>query len=146
MKAIELAKHIINYAISIGKPVSNLQLQKILYFVDIYNIIHKDKRLITDKNFTAWKYGPVIIDVYKEFSNYGAYVISIEQKFDECDIIPDNIKQIYGFVDYLLNNFTPWQLVEESHKKNSPWSQTELNHTISDTLLKKYAMDKKCQE
>ena len=46
MKAKELAKHIIDYCISINNPISNLQLQKILYFVDMFYLIHKNVRLI----------------------------------------------------------------------------------------------------
>lgn len=35
MKALDVAKYIINKCIELNKPISNLQLQKIMYFVHL---------------------------------------------------------------------------------------------------------------
>lgn len=57
-KASELAKYIVTESTLLDKAVSNLKLQKLLYFlwVDYYN--QKGKYLYQD-DICAWQFGPV---------------------------------------------------------------------------------------
>lgn len=67
MKAMDLAYYIVNRAIDFGNPVSNLKLQKIIYFVNLLHLKRTGDFLISDieKNpFEAWQFGPVIENVY----------------------------------------------------------------------------------
>ena len=119
MKPAEVAKHIINFYISKNNPISNLQLQKMLYFVDMYYLINKNKRLITDSNFVAWQYGPVIKEIYYKYSKYAANYITTWEDFEE--MLPDDMSGlIYGYIKK-LSNILPSKLVEESHRENTPW-------------------------
>lgn len=137
MKAINVAKHIINYCLGIENPVSNLQLQKIMYFMDIYNLIRTKKRLISDENFSAWDYGPVIENIYRKYSFYASNPINIyEETSEEFD---DNMRgELYGYIDKLSNMYASY-LVEKSHEKNSPWDKTKRYQIISPDLLEEYA-------
>lgn len=121
--AINLAKYIVQKCYQDGHPISNLQLQKILYFLQImYGKSTEGKELLFQNDFEAWPYGPVIPAVYDMFSRYGGSVI--EETFDEpapCS------QEVMGFVDQavaFLREKTPWELVEISHAEGSPWDLT----------------------
>ncbi|MGP1561628.1 MAG: Panacea domain-containing protein [Helicobacteraceae bacterium] len=86
MKAINLAKYVINYSIKMSYPVSNLQLQKILYFLNLF-FCKKYGDFLIDDNFEAWKYGPVISEVYQEYSIYGGNAITIRQDGEDGEMI-----------------------------------------------------------
>ncbi|EAH6092207.1 DUF4065 domain-containing protein [Campylobacter coli] len=137
MKAENVAKHIINYCLSIDNPISNLQLQKILYFIDIYHLIRTNKRLIEDENFKAWDYGPVIENIYKKYSFFASNPINIYQDFTEE--FDGNIRgELYGYIDKLSKMY-PSVLVEKSHESDSPWDKTKKYETILPELLEEYA-------
>ncbi|WP_051604717.1 Panacea domain-containing protein [Helicobacter rodentium] len=140
MKALEVAKHIINYCIGINKPVSNLQLQKMLYFLDIFYLVNKKGRLITDKDFQAWQYGPVIPEVYQNYAFNAAYPINIRQDIKE-EFPDDYSGYLYAFI-HKLAKMKPWDLVDLSHEPNQPWSKAYIEgkkETISTELMEEYA-------
>lgn len=121
MKALEVAKYIINKGIDKDKPVSNLQLQKILYFSHIDVLKAKKEKLIDDGQFEAWDYGPVLRDVYNEFSPYGATKLTIKEELS--DSLDKNIKDI---VDKSIDKYiekSPWELVTKSHEKDGAWEK-----------------------
>ena len=64
--AMEIAEYAVNRRYRLDMPISNLQLQKILYFLQVIYASKTDKLLFADQ-FEAWPYGPVIRDVYVEF-------------------------------------------------------------------------------
>ena len=137
MKAKEVAKHIINYCIGIDNPISNLQLNKMLYFLDIYYLINKHKRLIADENFVAWKYGPVIESIYKKYSMYASNTIKKWEDFEE-DFDDDFKGSLYGFIDK-LSKYSPFELVERSFEKDSPCERTKRDEIIPLEYLEEYA-------
>lgn len=142
MQASEVAKHIIDYCISINNPVTNLKLQKMLYFLDMYHLINQHKRLITDEEFEAWDYGPVMRSVYNKYRLNGPLPINVWENFTE-KFPSDFEKFLYGFIDKLAKMY-PSELIEESHKPNTPWdivyNQLELKyHKISADLMEKCA-------
>ncbi len=73
MLATDLANYILKNS---SKRLSNLELQKYLYLIEIEYIKKFDKHLIDD-DFIAWVYGPVSEDVYWKFRDYGANSITI---------------------------------------------------------------------
>lgn len=122
MGMIELASHVIAKAQSSGSGVTNLQLQKVLYFTLLNafknGIITKEELTnIYDKNFLVWRYGPVVKEVYEKYNGYGASkIFSLEKQVD-------SYKKLDPFIDELLNK-DPFALVRESHK-HSHWKQNE---------------------
>ena len=53
-----------------SREVTNLQIQKLMYFFEAYymNIYNTDN--LYECNFCAWAFGPVAIPLYKEFRKY----------------------------------------------------------------------------
>ena len=91
MKALNLAAYIVNLCIEESNPVSNLQLQKIMYITHLYYFRNHKAKLITDLPFEAWKFGAIIKQVYyKYFYIYVANPIINKVELDA------NTKQIHA--------------------------------------------------
>lgn len=133
--ALDIARYIINYSIDIGKPVSNLKLQKLLYFVQ-GNFLRILKKPCFYENIEAWKYGPVVPNVYSEFKMYGSNDIpkilnynyfeknkyrSIKKKF--LFNLPENEKEIVNGVVIACADFSSSYLVTLTHNQ-SPWKNS----------------------
>jgi uncharacterized phage-associated protein len=56
--------------------VSNLQLQKILYIVQMIYMGHVGGKRLADASFEAWDYGPVEPTVYRKVRMFGSEPIS----------------------------------------------------------------------
>lgn len=117
-----LAHYVVNQCYEDGFPISNLQLQKILYFLQvIYAKSTSGKAVLFLDNFYAWPYGPVLPGVYDEFSSYGGRVI--ETRFDEAEPCSETIMSFVKQGVIVLRERSPWDLVELSHAKGSPWDR-----------------------
>lgn len=143
MKVMDLAAHVINRCIDLDKPVSNLKLQKMLYFLDINFLINFDKKLI-DEDFEAWQYGPVQKEVYDKYSFFAASSIRIRQE-PENDLPEEYKNSIINNIDHLAK-IDAWTLVEYSHRDNTPWSKVYRNgagnhQKIPNELLREYAQN-----
>lgn len=87
-----LADYLVVHGMDSGRPISNLQLQKILYVCQHDAILSMGEPLFDD-DFYVWCYGPVIPDVYRRWSLYGGGEIHIysygydrvKQSADELD-------------------------------------------------------------
>lgn len=121
-RALDVAGFILNYAESVGHPISNLKLQKILYFVhrDYYG--KYNELLVDDRVFEAWHYGPVIPRVYYEYVLNGANPIinQPQVRLDLSQEKTDFLKEKIG--EYAKQK--PWVLVELSHIPNGAWKQS----------------------
>lgn len=73
-KPIAVANYIIELAKSNKLSVTNLQLQKILFFVQGYTLDAYNNKLI-DGQFSKWQYGPVQKNVYHAFRDNGSSFI-----------------------------------------------------------------------
>lgn len=115
--AHDIAIYIINWCLNNSNvPITNLRLQKLLYFVQGEYSKEKSTRLISD-DFYAWQLGPVIPSVYAEYSIYSSLVLpaqkSVVSLSRECVHVIDTILQKY-------DKLSTWDLVELSHQQD-PW-------------------------
>lgn len=122
-KAMDLAHYIVDKSTRDDKPVSNLQLQKMMYFIQYTHCKYYGEPLFDDEEFQAWQYGPVVPSVYDEYSSYGGRAIT--ELYEGVDR-----KTLFGrladWVDSgirVLRKYSPWDLVSVAHAKGSPWYQ-----------------------
>lgn len=66
-KAIDLANYIVDKCIEDNAPITNLQLQRILYFVQ-KDFLKRGYQAFSD-DIEAWRCGPVVPNVYFYFWN-----------------------------------------------------------------------------
>lgn len=114
--ATEIAKYIISKCSSSGRPVSNLKLQKMLYFiwVDFYT---KTGRILFFDNICAWKLGPVVPEVYYEYCSYAGRPI-LGDYTTEVEMADRQI------IDSIISNYISVPanvLVSRTHKSGSAW-------------------------
>lgn len=114
--AHDIAIFIINWCVDHDVPITNLKLQKLLYFVQGEYSKMTGKRLISD-DFYAWQLGPVVPDVYSEYSIFSSLSIPKQSQ--------DNIfdSEIIRLLDTILRKYAvspTWSLVELSHQQD-PW-------------------------
>lgn len=130
--AIEIARYIINYANDHTLIVSNLKLQKILYFIQLEFLTEKNAPCFND-NIEAWGFGPVVPTVYKEFKKYGDLNIpKIVHYYDDSDGVwnvklikyrPQINKEDRCIIDDVINEcnkYSTTQLVDITCKQ-TPW-------------------------
>lgn len=119
-----LVNHILAVANTNSMNITNLQLQKILYFsfknLIRDNLVEQNKLENMYKEagpFLVWRYGPVNENIYNEFSKYGSTPILERGKIDEQfnDLNPNIISMLER---------NPFDLVEESHQ-SSIWKNNE---------------------
>ncbi|MCK4089659.1 DUF4065 domain-containing protein [Acinetobacter radioresistens] len=73
--AMDIANYIIWFSKQkFNEGVTNLKLQKLLYFVYGYHLAERDQKLFND-SIEKWQYGPVVPSVYHAFKDYGVYEI-----------------------------------------------------------------------
>lgn len=134
--ALDVAKYVINYEHSQGREVSNLRLQKLLYFIQALVLVETDGPCFLDE-MQAWEYGPVVPNVYHIFKIFGS--LDIREK-EEAPLIEEKIA---GYIKEMIDfckDFPTSQLVEITHKQD-PWIQARkrgLKSVITTTSIRDY--------
>lgn len=70
--AKEVAKYVLSELQDSGEAISNIKLQKLLYYIQGWYMGLYDEPVFEDE-FQAWRNGPVIYDIYKEYEDFGTY-------------------------------------------------------------------------
>ena len=68
--ALDIARYIIKHEHDAGREISNLRLQKLLYFVQAKFLAEKRPPCFSDP-IVAWDFGPVVLSVYHEYKMFG---------------------------------------------------------------------------
>ena len=114
----DFANHILAVAYENNLSVSNLHLQKVMYFTmrdqkDNYELLSK----MYDEPFHVWRYGPTVPSIYKKYSGYGSRaIIEKGEKIDKYSIFDNTIIE--------LLNTDVFSLIDESCK-HIYWSSNE---------------------
>lgn len=91
---LDISRHIINYSDEKDYGVSNLKLQKLLYFVQAYFMLEKkDHAPCFHEKIEAWDFGPVVPEAYQEWAQYGSCDIPMIESYMVID--KDNIWNSY---------------------------------------------------
>ncbi|CEK35714.1 DUF4065 domain-containing protein [Paraclostridium sordellii 8483] len=141
--ALGVSNYIVNYANANGKIITNLQLQKILYYLQGYFLAMKDEKLFEDR-VIAWQFGPVVPEVYYEFSIFGSSAIDIKYvMLEETSIDIKDRTCINSIIDLKLD-MNVWDLVQETHDED-PWIRATknglyTNGEITEDMMKNYFM------
>lgn len=145
--AIDIAKFFLSL-----KPMSHLKIQKLVYLA-YKEYLFKYKQSLFEEKIVAYKYGPVVEEVYQTFKEYGASTITMD---DSTEYILKDIhfpqamgrmllaRDVDKIVPILLKiveeygDFSGGDLVDFTHVENGPWStvyQPYLNCEITDDVI-----------
>ncbi|MEL6469740.1 MAG: type II toxin-antitoxin system antitoxin SocA domain-containing protein [Cyanobacteria bacterium J06623_4] len=144
------AKAVANFFLMMGRnegvPITPLKLQKLIYFAHGWCLAIAKKPLIQE-SIEAWRYGPVIANLYYEFREFGSHPITRPAKYTrdaETQIEADDftvslLKKVWD--EYKA--YGPLELSAMTHLPNTPWkvarhkiAPEKFNVTISDELIK----------
>jgi len=111
-----------------GKFVTQMKLQKLVYFAQGYHLAKYGVPLIKE-DFQAWKFGPVVPEIYDNFKLYGSKLIT-----DTASVTPpDTEKKRYlldntaiDSINYtwdVLKDFSAMALSNWTHQPQTPWSR-----------------------
>ena len=117
-----------------GELISNLKLQKLLYYAQGFSLAMLNKALFPER-IEAWIHGPVVPAVYYEYKRYGRSGLPYKEvdfsQFDE-DVreLLDEVYDVYGqYSASVLRNLT---------HEEPPWRNTPSGEEISQDNLKSY--------
>ena len=143
--ALDVANYFIELATAVDEnDLTNLKLQKLLYFAQGHHLAINKKRLFVDQ-VEAWDLGPVVRSVYDVFKEYSCYPITV---FDVKTEVNPLSKEQKLFIDKVWDKYGKWSagyLVSLTHKPHSPWSKVFVrgfSNVISDDLMES-AFEKK---
>lgn len=124
-----LANFILDYCESRQRPITNIEINKITFFVFEEYLLQTGCR-ITEAKIEAWEFGPVFRELYHEFKSHGRDEIKTRARkycFNQKAFIPaqDEIspvdaEMVLKTVDNLLH-LSASQMVHLSHVPGGPW-------------------------
>src|SRR5579864_2329863 len=76
--ALTIAKWFIAWAEAEGDELSNLKLQKLLYYAQGHHMAAHGRPLFTEP-IQAWSHGPVVPEVYHQFKAFGSSSIELPE-------------------------------------------------------------------
>ncbi|MER8789987.1 DUF4065 domain-containing protein [Mesorhizobium sp. M0983] len=124
-----IANFILDFCARNDRTVTNLALQKIVYFCHVWSLIELNRPLIRHK-FEAWEYGPVLPYLYREFKNYDRLPIvsratQINPANGKHEIVPYNVdaqtESLLHTIAAFYSRLRAGDLVELSHAEGGPW-------------------------
>jgi uncharacterized phage-associated protein len=131
-KAIDIAQTFLTFSNpEYGDFLSNLKIQKLLYYVQGLHLALYDKPLF-DEPIVAWQYGPVVESVYQAFKKHNG-AIPIPENINNNYLTEeelDLVKEVYD----VFGQFSATKLVEMTHSE-SPWRSTSIRSEISHEKL-----------
>ena len=118
--AMDVANYIVNKSIKIDSPVSNLKLQKLLYYVQAAALVDGgcESGMFKD-NISAWKYGPVVEVVYHKFKIYANASLKTDGSIVE-NCIKEEHKELIDKVIDAYKDVGAVDLVRKTHNED-PW-------------------------
>ena len=123
--ALEVARYIIHHEAQQGRTVSNLRLQKLLYFVQAKFVVDgHDASPCFHEKMEAWGFGPVVREVYYEYRYYGGAMIPPDRNFS-TSITPQDQSMIDEMLDGCAQ-FSTSALVDITHSQ-TPWQEARRN-------------------
>ena len=119
-----------------GDGMSNLKLQKLLYFAQGWYMARYDEPLF-DAPMEAWRLGPVVPSVYAEYQHFGRNPIHdvppVDSAFtrQEFDFLMDIVREYWRYsasalIDMAHEQGTPWAKVYQKDVPHIPLTQEAL--------------------
>ena len=139
--AASVANAFIDIAVDNGFYLTNLKLQKLVYFAHGWYLAFTDTPLIDD-DVQSWKYGPVIQSLHNDLKHYGLKPITKKIPTDENVVYKSEDWDFICSVYRKYSIFSPAQLIAMTHEPDSPWEQFGAGENdfqvISQDEIKKY--------
>lgn len=153
----EDVRGIANLILEVGRsrevPITNLSMNKLVYFLHAHYLGRFRKPLVSAK-IEAWDYGPVFRELYHEFKNFDRAPINRKatrldpESGERSECVNTLSEKERQFLIRILDKYiglTSSALVAISHERGGPWDQvwnhagkTNPSMRISDELIREW--------
>lgn len=143
--ASDIAKYFIASFQKKKADISNLKLQKLLYYAQAWHLALYDAPLFDDK-IEAWVHGPVVRGVFREYKEFGWKPLSVQISnrifSDEVNGHLKEVIRVYGKFDAVI--------LERMTHREAPWRDARgnlapdepSNRAITHEAMKKFYCDR----
>ena len=156
---MDISRYVINYCNENGYDVTNLRLQKLLYFIQANFLVSKGLNYpCFEEEIEAWSFGPVVPEVYHEYKTHGNsqiplithFLVIDRQNFLNSRFVNyrdpfenDEDRNLVNEIADECNTFSTSELVEITHNQK-PWKAVyvrNMNNTITKASIYSYFME-----
>jgi uncharacterized phage-associated protein len=122
-RAIIIAKWLVEWGSLQGDELTNMKLQKLLYYAQGQFLARYGRPLFADP-VEAWSHGPVVPEVYREFRHFGSSPIELteEDAFSWDDVSPA-ISDFLSIVWNTYGGYSAGRLRTMTHNE-PPWQRS----------------------
>jgi len=128
MTAHEVARYFVSLVDEeAGDSITNLKLQKLLYYAQGVNLALNDVCLFPEP-IEAWIHGPVVPKVYRAYKQHGGQAIPVERV--NLEVYPKDTRELLDEVNEVFGQFSAAKLRAMTHNE-PPWKDTPQGAVIS---------------
>lgn len=104
-----------------GDIISNLKLQKLLYYMQGYHLAFFNEVLFQE-DLEAWMYGPVVPEVYHRFKENKSFGLVLDpDEYHEVELKQEE-EDLFNQVMHEYGKFSAIKLMEMTHNE-LPWKE-----------------------
>lgn len=120
--ALLVARWFVAWATANEAELSNLKLQKLLYYAQGYHLARFGAPLFREA-IQAWSHGPVVVSAYHAFKRFGSSDLALEKSddFDWPQVDPATTQFLIQIWDQ-LGSLAAWRLRDMTHSE-APWKE-----------------------
>ncbi|MCQ4773673.1 DUF4065 domain-containing protein [Lacrimispora saccharolytica] len=147
---LDVSRYVIDYSNRKEYGISNLKLQKVLYFIQAYFLTNeKNGTPCFRERIEAWDFGPVVPEAYREYRQYGSCNIPTTTSYMDFDVsnIWNSQRRTYAeqkisggdkrLIDAVVDKFADYSatdLVTLTHKQ-APWKKAYVPHMNNEITI-----------
>lgn len=119
----DIAKYILSFAQYTGDVITNLKLQKLLYYAQAWFLVNNEGRRLFPEEIEAWQYGPVIPSIYQKYKDFGRTPIEVDYDYEkDFGYLPENVRQYLSEFCEKFFSLSAAELVGMTHQER-PWRE-----------------------
>jgi uncharacterized phage-associated protein len=126
----------------VGDGISNLKLQKLVYYAQAYHLAMHGEPLFGDR-LEAWEHGPVVPDLYHAYKEYGAANIPAPSDL-QLNAYGEETAEFLDEVYNVFGQYSAWKLRNMTHEER-PWVEAyengERGRVISHAAMRDFYKD-----
>ena len=120
--ARSVANEMLRIANNRGIALTNMQVQKLVYIAHGYSLAILHRQLFRQP-VEAWRWGPVIEDLYRSLRRYGAGIVTDTIPILGRDSVTETDRKLLEKVLDAYGRFSGPQLSTMTHKEGTPWHE-----------------------
>ena len=132
METKKLAKYAVHRAIEMEKRITNMNLNKLLYVMQV-EWLKRYNRYLIEEQFEAEQWGPSLSSVYYEYCGHGGMPIWTHPKDVKPDMSQDMTDEQIRFIDELIGLYAerhPWDYEPEYFGEGSVFQKILKDPTV----------------